>query len=127
MKKSYLLGIPEKQKTKKMCLEAVKRNGNDLCLVPEKYRTREMCLIAVKYDPWNLETVHDAKGLLTKEMCEIAVKKAGRCLDFVPDKWRTPELCLEAVKQNSGSLCYVPEIVKDKMILSFIKEKKEKT
>jgi hypothetical protein len=65
--------IPEKAKTEKLCILAVKDNGRALEYVPENYKT--------------------------EEMCSAAVKSNGSALEYVPKKYRTEKMCLEAVKQ----------------------------
>jgi len=64
--------IPEKHRTAKLCLEAVKSNGYALQYVPEKHKTAELCLAAVKSN--------------------------GNALQYVPEEYKTAELYLEAVK-----------------------------
>jgi len=102
--------IPEKLRTAKVCLEAVKENPEALLFTPEDQMTEELCLEAVKHNGWALQYV--PPELKTLEVCLEAVKEGGTALKDVPDEFKTPEFCLEAIKQDAAALIYVPEEIK---------------
>jgi len=102
--------IPEKLRTAKVCLEAVKENPEALLFTPEDQMTEELCLEAVKHNGWALQYV--PPELKTLEVCLEAVKEGGTALKDVPDEFKTPEFCLEAIKHDAAALIYVPEEIK---------------
>ena len=42
----YLADIPSEYITEEICLESVKRSGEELEWVPEKFKTYRMCIVA---------------------------------------------------------------------------------
>src|SRR4030042_1057957 len=93
------LFFEKRDQTPKLCLEAVKQNGDALRYVRDQ--TPKLCLEAVKENGHALRYVRDQ----TLELCLEAVKQNGDALRYVRDQ--TPELCLEAVKRNGDALRYV--------------------
>lgn len=73
--------VPDALKTKKMCMDAVRKRGSALEYIPENLRTEEICLAAVEQD--------------------------GEALCYIPFTSKTNELCIAAVSQNWEALQYV--------------------
>ncbi|MDR3201089.1 MAG: DUF4116 domain-containing protein [Spirochaetales bacterium] len=94
------LARAEKQ-TSKMCLEAVRADGEALAHV--RRQTPKVCRVAVENKGRALRFVQKQ----TPAICRAAVKQDGLALEFVREKTR--ELCLAAVKQNYLAYRYVGE------------------
>lgn len=58
--------------------------------VPERFKTREMCIAAVKDNLWMIGHVPD--HLRTQEMYSVAVEKDPCTLAYVPLRFMTPEM-----------------------------------
>lgn len=98
--------IPEKLRTRRACVEAVRQNGLQIRFVPEVLMDRQMCLYAVRQNGNALDYIHDHPDIWNKyvdqDMCMEAVKSAGYSLAYVPPEFRSAELCDTAVKQFGG-------------------------
>jgi len=99
--------IPEQQRDRDLCLEAVKQNGRALRYVPEQQRDRGLCMEAVRQNGRALRYVPEQQR--DRGLCMEAVKQNGWALAYVPEQHRDRDLCLEAVSQYGGALQYVPQ------------------
>jgi len=108
--------VPDEFKTAQLCLAAMDYHGTALEYVPEKFKTAELCFKAVKCGCGALAFVPEERK--TMEMCLEAIKQdkyyrdAPPVFKEVPKKFHTPELCLEAVKVNPHALEYIPNELK---------------
>ena len=103
---AYSTYIPEKFRTKKLFLEAIKQNGKALEYVPDKYKSESFCKIAIMQNGLALEFV--PKNILSKELFLLAVDQNGLALEYVPSKNRSKNLCDVAVINNVLALEHVP-------------------
>jgi hypothetical protein len=62
--------------------------------VPDRKKTHKRCMAAVKWHGMQLQYVPDDKK--TPEICLAAVKKHGYAFQFVPDDKKTPEIIAAA-------------------------------
>jgi len=97
----------------KLCLQAVRQNGDALQYVPENLRTPELCFEAVRQYGYELRFV--PQELRTPELCLAAVRQYGDALEYVPENLKTFEICLAAVRQYGTALEYVPENLQPKI------------
>lgn len=104
----YFEDLPERLRTKKMCVACVPRSGY-LRDVPIEHRDYAICLASVKDCGGDLESVPDV--LRSREICDTAVLNDGLALEWVPDVLRTIELCERAVTNNGYALEFVPTTV----------------
>ncbi|WP_092504724.1 DUF4116 domain-containing protein [Virgibacillus subterraneus] len=98
--------IPDKFRTKKLYLEAIKQNGKVLEYVPDKYKSDNFCKIAIVQNGLALQFV--PKNILSKELFMLAVEQNGLALEYVPYKNRSKELCNAAFNNNVLALEHVP-------------------
>jgi hypothetical protein len=117
---SSLILIPEDQRTLKICLTAVQKNGNDLRYVPEELRISEIYLAAVQ-NGYALQKV--PKNMKTNAICWAAVQRDGLALEFVPENLRTTGICMIAMGQNRRAFKFVPEQIKMRLnCLAFVQQ-----
>jgi hypothetical protein len=116
---NYCLGIIKrnshmlnyiKNKTEKICIEAIRRNPTTLRYVDDCDQTERMCLEAVNLYGGALEYVRNQ----TDEMCLASVKQSWVPLMYV--KNQTAEICLKAVRHDRFALKYVENKFKDAVI-----------
>ena len=79
-------------------LEMVKEDGNDLKDIPEKFKTKAVCLAAIKTSFLGSALEYIPDNLKTEEFYTEAVMQEGLALQYVPDNFRTLKVCIEAVK-----------------------------
>jgi len=129
-------GFTIKNRTRDICLEAVKQNGSVLPIVPEKYKqdlsmaavtrdglalqyvkqqTPDLCMAAINQNARALRYVEDP----TIDLCLAAVTKEGWVLGFVHNRLRTLEVCMAAVNQNNTVLDEVPANIRGRVRASF--------
>lgn len=102
--------IPEKLRTERVCMTAVKQNGRDLNHVPHHLRTKELCWAAMQaknlayYAPG-----YTPKEFKTQEYWATALKHDGYALTRMIDAEPTEQMYLDAVSSNSEMLNNVPE------------------
>lgn len=118
---TYLRTLPDvfqliKEKTPKICLTAVRRNG--LCLehIPEVDQSIELCMEAVRNNPKALEFVADVYQ--TEQMCYSVLQRDNSMIQFVKDQ--TPKLCMVAVSvlDNNDNLKYIRDQTEEICIAS---------
>lgn len=78
-----LKGVPKGQRSRMVCLAAVKRNGRSLGEVPH----------------FNIDA----------EMVDAALIQTALALKFVPDKLKTLKRCLDAISRDEKVELYIPE------------------
>ena len=72
-----------------MCNEAMYDNPAVFFLIPDRFKTREMCINAVEVDPWQF---HDVPyHFKTQEMCDGVVRDDPFSLQFVLDWFMTQQ------------------------------------
>ncbi len=112
--------MPEKMKTHRMCLAAVKRNGRALKYVPPTVKGyKRICLEAVKHDPYGFASKFVPKEIrIPKRHLTVINQKFintmnqhGWLLQFAPEEVKTLDVCLAAVASYTSSLKYVPPTV----------------
>ena len=103
---AYSTYIPDKFRTKKLYLEAIKQNGKALEYVPDKYKSESFCRIAIMQNGLALEFV--PKNIRSKDLFKLAVEQNGLSLEYVPSKNRSKKLCNVAVNKNVLALEHVP-------------------
>lgn len=106
--------FPKHLRTRELCLEVVKRDGDALRSVPEHLKDREMCLAAVSGYGEALTCVPD--NLRDEEMCRAAVLESGRAWWYVPTVLRDKALALLAVRSNPIVFMRMPDELKDETI-----------
>ena len=79
---SWIVTIPDRFKTQKMCNEVV-YNLYLLLFAPDHFWTQEMCNEVMHTMPDAFHRICDR--FKTQEMCDKAVKKDHYSLQFVPD------------------------------------------
>lgn len=108
----------KKNLTGEDALEAVTKDGLDLCYVSEQ--TPEICLVAVKNDGYALKHVRTQ----TVEICLAAVKKTGCAIQYV--KEQTPEICLAALDNDNRAIVLVDsKFFEEKPIVAYMKNESE--
>ena len=99
----------------KICIEAVKQNGEALADVLEEVQMAhpEICIETVKQEGYLVSYVPEEVQMDHPEICIEAVKQNGFALRHVPKEVQIahPKICIEAVKQNGDALEYVPKEV----------------
>ena len=110
---------PEEIRAEDFYLAVVKKSGFALKHVPEKFKTARVCLEAMKNDPSKKELDDNKyepllqfvpKNLITAELCQIAAKrKTTNEFEHIPDEHRTDQMYLDAVKTNGYMLRYIPD------------------
>lgn len=121
-KESSLLYIPERFKTEKVCLAAVKSDSKNLGYVPENLKTKEMCWAAIQSDHLAFFAPdYTPKKYQTQEYWETALKHNGfsytRMIDLNEGVEITEQMYLDAVTTHGELLKNVPdEYLTPKMI-----------
>lgn len=121
-KESSLLYIPERFKTEKVCLAAVKSDSKNLGYVPENLKTKEMCWAAMQSDHLAFFAPdYTPKKYKTQEYWETALKHNGfsytRMIDLNEGVEITEQMYLDAVTTHGELLKNVPdEYLTPKMI-----------
>lgn len=88
-------------------LKKIEDGQISLCSVPFKDRTYKICLAAVRIDGDYLKNVPDEYRTL--QICYMAVEKCGFSIQYVPDKFRTTQMYQKAIKAHPFAIEYVPE------------------
>ena len=130
--------IPEKYRTRELCLKALETNAHTLRYMSDDTKTEELCRNALTKCPCILRFVPDnmkkklyqkavgcfgkalkfiPEGDRTEELCKIALRNNPIALEFVPNHLKTKELCMNVVKENKEMLYYVPDNLLDEMSL----------
>jgi hypothetical protein len=100
-------------------LESVYENAENFWKIPEKYRTKDVCLATAK----ELGSVcGDIPEELQSEQFfieAVTVNKNGKALKYVPDEYLTLKVCLVAIKQHPEMreelFEYIPEELHEKL------------
>ena len=107
-----------RDKTRDLCLAAVKQNGVALLYVPKGLREDyDICLAAVKQNGSVLPLVPDK---FKQELAMTAVEKDGLALQYV--QHQTHDLCMAAINQNAHALRYVKDPTIDLCLAAVKKE-----
>ena len=99
-------------------LRKIKDNPGLIKSVPEKLKTKAICLAAVKENGIMLKYV--PKPLKTKKICLAAIRESGRALEYVPEPLKSEVLCHIAVKDRIRAFKYVPDNLKVQQIPIYI-------
>jgi hypothetical protein len=99
----------------KRWLDFVRKNPSDFPRIPEKYRTREICLIAV--ESRGGVCAHIPTALQSEEFFieAVNVNTNGKALKYVPDEFRTLNVCLASVKKFPETIEYVPAELREQV------------
>lgn len=100
--------------TRSICLQAVKKVGENLKYVPDHFIDRSICEIAVSIDGIALSLV--PSDFIDMVMCRLAVSNNGHALEFVPKRLINKYLCCIAVKQDGLAVKHVPAELIDEEI-----------
>lgn len=132
-RKGSLKIVPEEKRTKRVCLEAMKKNGWDIRLVPKRVLTQEMCAQALESTDFgmiglvpsrflSLELL--SKGLdvnpasvlpyfplsqLDENKCRDIVEKHPMDANAVPSRFQTRFLWLLSIQAYPFMMKYVPD------------------
>lgn len=129
-----LESVPIEERTKELCLEAVKRHWSALRFVPCELLTEELYFEGIKQSGQAWYQIHN-NLMKTQRICLEAVKEIGMDYTFpeamktesvwiemaksgeeafltIRDDKKTLRLCLEAVKQDKRLLRYLPPAMK---------------
>jgi len=100
--------IDESLQTRELCLLAVSNNG--LALKFALYKDREICITAIRNNPKAIKFV----GIHTKEICLETVKGLGSLIRYC--KYIDKDVIMAAVMQDGMVIQYIPEIIRDEDI-----------
>jgi hypothetical protein len=99
-----LFDVPEKWRTPRVCLEAVKKDNHNFSLVPGELRTREICLEALRGKGKNYYVLPYIPKTLKDPEVWLAAVRNGLEIFEVPDELLTEEMCLEALPYEGDEL-----------------------
>jgi hypothetical protein len=100
-----LQDIPPDEKTYNVCLEAVKKDENALCVVPPSIKTKEFCLEAIRYQPFSVFCIgRPSRAECLYAMQHVDPSRADKMFSMM-DRGiffdNTPlEICFEALKRD---------------------------
>ena len=98
-----------------MCKVAVATTYYALEDIPERFRTKEICMIAFEKSPFSIQ--YFPIEYITEDLVIRAVKHSGFALGDIPEEFRTKEACLIAVSDNGHvHIKDVPSNIIDKEI-----------
>lgn len=100
--------------TYKLCLEAVKQNGQALYYVDNKYKTREICLEALKQNGLTISYIKNP----SYDMIMTAVKQNGLALEYCIIPMNT--MCNQSSDRNN---VYIAAVSQNGMAIQFIESK----
>lgn len=89
--------------TERLCLEAVKLDGELLFVVEERLRTPEICMAAVRQNGCAIYWA----PVQTPELALAAVRQNGRALRYVDPPLRTLEIINAAIEQNPEAARFI--------------------
>lgn len=99
--------LPYDRRTEAVSLRAVETWEGNIKYVPEEVLSKRICLAAVRENGEILERVPER--LRTPDVCLAAVQNRGLALEYVPEKLRTRRICSEAARNDCRALDYVPQ------------------
>ena len=124
--KAYDDEIPKQLKTELYNDLICKYNQpNLLKYLPDRFKTKELCLKAFNQDPFVLTCIPEK--FITQEMCNIAFEKYGgnyQGLKLIPDKFKTEEMCNKAFEKSIFNIEYIPDRLKTKEMCERVFEEK---
>ncbi|MBR4608041.1 MAG: hypothetical protein IKO41_17685 [Lachnospiraceae bacterium] len=97
--------VPQRQRTKKLCMAALEKSGVELKFVPEKMKNIDLCSRAFNHTVAAYRYIPDRYK--TEEMAYRTVSIWGSWLKYVPYAHRTYKVCLQAMRKR-GNLEDVP-------------------
>ena len=65
----------------------MRKNADAFFLAPDRFKTEKMCIKALKVDPWQLNDIPDY--FKTQKLYDKTVKDDSYSLQFVPDSTTT--------------------------------------
>lgn len=147
-----LKGVPKGQRSRMVCLAAVKRNGRSLGEVPRFHIDAEMVdaalmqtALALKFVPNKLKTLKRCLDAISRDEkvelyipedllfdCNIKLYKRkikkGMILKNIKKKYRTKELCQYAIECNWKNLEYCPaEYMTEELVIKSLSQKQGST
>lgn len=107
--------IPENERDKELCREALKQNGMALQFIAADQRDMYYCQKALRSQGLALQFV--PQELRSDSVCKLACRNNGLALEFVPQELRDVQMCTIALSQTSSALRFVPEALFDEPLL----------
>ncbi len=121
--KLYLKDVPIPERTKDVCLAAIKAGRGDvwgLHFLPPA--------LHLDQDVWDAAYAngigfgHVPEACRSKDMCAKAVENWPLNLRFVPDAMKTPEMCADAFARDARACFFVPNDMKTDAMCTAIRE-----
>lgn len=106
--------IPEDERDKELCREALKQNGLALQFIAAEKRDMYYCQKALRSQGLALQFV--PVELRSDSVCRLACRSNGLALEYVPDELRHEQMCSIALAETSLALRFVPEALHNEAI-----------
>lgn len=104
----HLSDVPDKMRTLKICLSAIKADARNINAVPEKYFDQDE-IISKCLTHHSSMIKHWVRNNVDSSIIKKCVETNGLSINSLPDYHLTQEICMAAVRSYPAAIRYVPD------------------